>query len=447
MYITEPAKRIPVAFDADLCVVGGGCTGVFAAVTAARLGLRVVLVEAQNCLGGTAAGGLVNVWHSLLDTNYKNQVIAGLTAETIDRMCRDGGAQYTANNPSVGVSFQSECLKYQMDRLTQEAGVTLFLHCRFCDLVTEDGRIAYAIVEDKDGRRAIRASFFVDATGDGDLCRVLGMTAYTHPYSQPPTACFLLQGNTDGVDLGRLIHEHGAEFGLDDDWGWFNTIPGMPGITMRADNHVFGVDCAAAADLTRAELIGREQMHAFLCLLRAYGRKDTEYNIVNACSSIGIRDTRHYPTRFRVTETDLLTGRRYEDAVLNGTYRVDVHHSQDNGITFKYLSGETTTIYGKDTRTVTGNWRKEMGLTGEPAVYYQAPFSMLVGEVPNMIAVGRMIHADQGAYGALRVMVNLNQLGEAAGAAAYLALQENATLQALDGRAVRALLVRQGSAL
>ena len=85
-FIIEPERKIPVITEADLCVVGGSCTGVFAAVRAARLGLKVVLIEKQNSLGGTAVSGLVNIWHSLHDIDGNNQIIAGLTHEVIERL-------------------------------------------------------------------------------------------------------------------------------------------------------------------------------------------------------------------------------------------------------------------------------------------------------------------------------------------------------------------------
>ena len=58
-----------------------------------------------------------------------------------------------------------------------------------------------------------------------------------------------------------------------------------------------------------------------------------------------------------------------------------------------------------------------------------------------------MLHADREAFGALRVMVNLNQLGEAAGTAAYLCLDGNTPVFSLDGKRVRACLKKGGSAL
>ena len=66
--IREPAAETPVVGSFDLCIIGGSCTGVFAAVQAARMGASVALVEAHGFFGGVATAGLVNIWHSLFDT-------------------------------------------------------------------------------------------------------------------------------------------------------------------------------------------------------------------------------------------------------------------------------------------------------------------------------------------------------------------------------------------
>lgn len=65
----------------------------------------------------------------------------------------------------------------------------------------------------------------------------------------------------------------------------------------------------------------------------------------------------------------------------------------------------------------------------------------------NVIPAGRMVNADAAAYGALRVMINTNQLGEAAGTAAYLCLDQNCSVQKLNGVQVRKQLIKGGSAL
>lgn len=86
--IVEPARDIPVIYEADVCVLGGSCTGVFAAVRAARLGARVALVEKQNAFGGVAASGLVNIWHSIYDNEKQQKIISGLSEEVLNRLKR-----------------------------------------------------------------------------------------------------------------------------------------------------------------------------------------------------------------------------------------------------------------------------------------------------------------------------------------------------------------------
>jgi len=238
--IFEPARTIPVIADVDLCVIGGSATGVFAAVRAARLGLKVALVERANMLGGTATSGLVNVWHSLFDTIGLQEMIAGLTKETEERLARIGALE-KVNNESVGVRFNSARLAVTLDQMVTEAGIQLFLHTYYASLILDGQRIQSVIIENKDGRGAICAGFFIDASGDGDLCRDLNISCYQYQTIQPPSSCFLLQVSPNKpYDLGTLIQEHGKEFGLDDDWGWGGPVPGVNSLSFRADNHVLG---------------------------------------------------------------------------------------------------------------------------------------------------------------------------------------------------------------
>jgi hypothetical protein len=446
-YIVEPQKKIKVSEQADICVVGGSCTGVFAAVRAARLGAKVVLIEKQNCLGGTATSGLVNVWHSLYDTDGQNQIIAGLTFETIERL-QQAGALKCTDSVNSAYQFNSQELKIELDRYIKENKIKLYLHTYYSTLLLDGNRIKAAVIENKDGRSAIKADFFIDATGDGDLCRDLEIESYRNKTVQPPSACFLMKGRVDSNLLSQVIREHGHEEGLEDDWGWGCNAVCSDDIRMSADNHVFNVMCNRADDLTFAETEGRRQMRAFINLLKKYGYSDERYALVAACSHIGIRETVHYKTLYRAEEKDLLSGKRYPTAVLNGTYRIDIHHSDNMGITFKYLDGTVTTYYGKNTRQESGNWRTEAGITGEPAKYYQLPLEVLIQEkYENFIMVGRMLNADEGAFGALRVMVNLNQLGEAAGVAAYTAIDSNMPVQKIDRLKVCETLKAGGSAL
>ena len=418
----------------DVVVVGGGCTGVFAAVRAARKGLKVAIVEKSNCFGGVATSGLVNIWHSLYDIYNKEQIIGGLTEEVVQTLVKKGYGKIEGTE-SRYISFDPNALKLLLDDLVTENHIKVFFHTFYNSLVADNNSIQKIIVGNKDGMGTITAKFFIDATGDGDLCRDAGLEGYTNDTIQPPTpGCFL--SKKIEKDLGELMALHGNEFGLQDDWGWGGTIPGLDDIYFRADFHIFDKLCNKADDLTEAEIEGRRKIYALTELLKKYDRPD--HAVVALCSQIGIRETMHYNTRFKATEMDLLLGKSYEDTVMRGTYRIDIHHHNDNGITFKYLNGRQVTYYGKSNRKVVSNWMEEMGVTAEPAPYYQVPFRILVQEkIGNLIPVGRMLNADRGSFGALRVMVNLNQLGEAAGTAAYCCLDEGKPVQDICGKRVQ----------
>ena len=94
---------IPTCHEADVCVLGGSCTGVFAAVRAAEQGMTVAIVENEGFFGGTAVGGYVPVWHSLYDTTGTKQIIFGLTDRILRELVARGEAVLkNRDNPSVG---------------------------------------------------------------------------------------------------------------------------------------------------------------------------------------------------------------------------------------------------------------------------------------------------------------------------------------------------------
>jgi glycine/D-amino acid oxidase-like deaminating enzyme len=120
--LQEPARETPVAHECDLCVIGGSCTGVFAAVRAARLGLSVVLVEQNILLGGMATAAQVNEWHSLHDAAGDGPIIGGLTAEVLDRLRSQGMVQDQQRKRGICHVFNSAELALELDSLVQEHG-------------------------------------------------------------------------------------------------------------------------------------------------------------------------------------------------------------------------------------------------------------------------------------------------------------------------------------
>ena len=443
MDIIETERRVPVVCEADVVVVGGSCTGVFAAVRAARLGMRAAIVEKQNCFGGVATAGAVHVWHSLRDTRGERQIIAGLTAEVLERLARRGAVRgMGAAGSSV---LNTEELKIELDELVLEHRITPLLHTLYVAPVIEDGAIQAVVVENKSGRGAIRARQFVDATGDGALASHVGVPSFQPDTLQPPTTCAKIHGmgGLGDFDWIAAVREHGEEFGLAPDWGWGAAIPGLPDVQMRADTHVFGLDTTDAEQLTRAEMEGRRQVRALMDLIRKYGPAESPLALVDLAAAIGVRETRRMEAKYKLAGDDVLYGRRFPDAIANGSYRVDIHHADGPGITFRYLDGTERVVPERGAPPRKGQWRDPLP---EDPTFYQIPFRCLAQErVPNLMLAGRMLDADKVAFSAARVMVNMNQTGEAAGVACALAAKSGCPIADVDTQELRAKLAEGGS--
>ncbi len=439
-----PAEEVPLVADVDICVIGGSCTGVFAAVRAARLGARVAIVERQGCFGGVATSGLVSIWHSLHDEAQTKQIIGGLTLETVERLKKRDAVHISDHRVDVH-HLNTEELKIELDELVTEHGITPFLNTLFSGVHMKGDQIDAVIVQKTDGRAAIRAAQFVDATGDGRVARSTGLPVVEDGAFQPPSMCAKIWGMHTLGDWNwkRAVEQHGQEFGLEPDWGWSTWIPGVPGLEMHADTHVFDVDTAQSDVLTSSEIEGRRKVRAVMDIIRKYGPAPSTIGLADIAATIGVRETSRVRAQYSLTGDDVLYGKRFEDAIANGSYRVDIHHDDGPGITFRYLDGTEVVIPSRGAEKVIGRWREPMEV--DPT-FYQIPLrSITPRTTENLMLSGRMLDATKDGFSAVRVMVNMNQTGEAAGTAAFLSLDANKPVQNVAASDVRRRLSEGGS--
>jgi hypothetical protein len=433
-------KKLQVINEVDICVLGGSCTGVFAAVRASRLGAKVAIVEKQNAFGGVATSGLVNIWHSLFNTEANKQIIAGLTAEVIGRLEKRDGAVNSRQNKTGAYTLNTQELKIELDELILEHKITPYLHTLFSEpYLDEDGKLAGVIVDNKSGRAIIKARYFIDATGDGDLCNRLELKSYFHDYLQPPTTCAYIEGFDEQI-FNSLLKQYGKEFNIPEGFVWGARVPSTNSY-MLAGTRIYGVNCSKAEELTKTEIEGRRQIRAMLDMIHKYG-SNLNVGLVGLPSYVGIRETRHIACLYQVTDNDALYGKTFDDAIANGSYVLDLHHQDKPGITFRYLDG--TQKYSRPGYPEEkSRWRKE---TSVNPTFYQVPLrSLIPRKYNNIIVAGRMLDASVISFSGIRVMVNMNQLGEAAGVTSYLALHQNKKIKDVSPEDVRDQLTKGGS--
>lgn len=447
--LLEPARELPVADDVDLCVAGGSCTGVFAAVRAARLGARVALVEGLGFFGGTATASLVNIWHPLLDAEFRHPIMAGLTKEILERLKKRNGVIETKPGPHGGYFLNPEELKIELDELVREAGVRPFLHAHAVATLpgARPGEIAALIIEDKSGRRAIRARAFIDATGDGDVLARAGLAFEVRPHPQPPTTIAVFDHfnalSEASPKWADEVFNPERPQALAPGFLWTAPLPGRPDSCLVAGTRVNGTDSSDGDSLTAAEMEGRRQVRAMTDILRTLPGGAT-LTLANLPARIGLRESRHAKARHQLTVDEVLHGASFPDTIACGTYPVDIHHNDRPGATLRYLDG-TERLIAPRCAPVLSRWRPaEAGVTP----FYQIPLRGLIPrDARNLLVAGRLVDADRHAYGAIRVMVNANQTGEAAGVAAALAVRAGVDPVEIDPTLVRKSLRDGGSLL
>lgn len=195
-HIVEIERKTPVVRDVDVLVVGGGTAGVPAALAAARLGARVLLVEKFNSFGGAITGGMTI-------TLPAYPVVGAVFNEILLRLQRKYDAVQDMNHDPYFVVLDQELYKYESLLMLEEAGVEMLLNSFAVGTIVEDGVVGGIIVENKSGRQAIRAKMTIDCTGDADIAFRAGAPTVTAPKDKLlPITLMWLAAN---VDRERIV--------------------------------------------------------------------------------------------------------------------------------------------------------------------------------------------------------------------------------------------------
>ena len=450
--INEPAREIKVRADVDVLVVGGGPAGIMAAEAAARDGkLKVMLIESRGFLGGNLTIGLPILAYL---GNNGNQIIKGSAEKFYQRLrARNAATGHKRCKLHISLTMvDPEEVKRVAWEMLDEAGVDVLLYVFASDAIVEDGCVKGVIIESKAGREAILAKTVIDCTGDADVAFRAGVECRKGDEKgrmQPPTLMFSMRG----VDMAQVrdnVVNHYGEYTMDimppEQFREGNfTMVGMrrqladarsKGYNITVDRTIFmtgikedevwvnmtrvsGVDSTDPVSYTHAEHECRRQMYDVVKYLQTYIPGFEHAWLETVAPFTGIRESRVIVGKYTLTKEDILEARRFDDAIAVASYPVDLHHEE---------GGDCTLIYGK----------------GD----YDIPYRTLVPErVEGLLVAGRNASMEHEAMAATRVMSTCLAMGEAAGTAARIALEDGVDPSKVDVKRVQKALLENGAYL
>jgi FAD dependent oxidoreductase len=387
--------------DADVCVVGAGISGVAAAVQAARLGRRTLLVDAAPTLGGQAVGSVIGTIIGLF-SHGKNayQLTHGLADELIAELTAAGALSRRHSTRTGTVTFQYDVVQLGrwVEQKVHDAGVQTLIGATLTDAELVDRRLRRLTFATRFGDVGVAAQGYVDASGDAVLSWQAGLAVREPDAPVYGSLNFILEGYDEElvarIDHERIyerLRERGAAYGLVRHDGFLFAFPGKGTALANITHFETPLDPLRQGDMV---FEGRKQADGVVRFLRNEF-PDMFANVqVRHYGNPGIRQTRWIVGRRQLTLDDIRSTRRPEDAVARCAWWVELH----------------------DTAEIV-HWER----FPDGHVYYIPLSCMVPAEAENIVTVGRCVDADTYALSAIRVMGPCIAMGAAAAHALDLA--------------------------
>lgn len=406
----------------DVAVCGGGIAGVCAAVTAARNGSKVMLIEAGGCLGGTMTEGTIPY---VIDRDNKGGIVRELYEflEEHEMCCPRRGDKADKNGKRIpGAILDIEGAKYFFDKICREAGVRVLFHSRAAAVNHTLGHINKLLISTECGLYFLEAKIYIDATGGGNLSCLVGCewecgepsTGKPSPASVGmATVGFPEEYNgTDSEEektaYGTLLEKRGIR--VSSQQASIVKLPSLKTWDVSV-NFQYDVMPDDIFSLSNATYEGRRESFDVIHAHRQMPGYEN-LSIVYTSSHIGIREGRRIQGVYRITDEDIIEGRRFDDGICLVTASVDVHKLNDD-----------------DTLNTSRGYRTKP---------YHIPYrSLLPKGSDNILLAGKCISGDFYPFSSYRMMGNMAATGVAAGYAASLCVKEDMLPREVDGKRVK----------
>jgi hypothetical protein len=465
----------------DVVVVGGGTSGVSAAIASSRAGANTILIERLGTLGGQMnVSGPPGFAYAYMFNPRREQIIGGIMEETHSRLLKEGHAlPHTTPDFRIGYSFSLVDPDYwglMIFEMMTENGVNLLLHSMAVDVVKEGDHIKGIVVENVSGRQIVLGKVIIDCTGEGHVAARAGV-----PYEQvskeelePHTISFAV----DGVDWDKVLQyvKDNAEYEFNPlthpylNWtkeqlverirqvkdvreisnfmgyyslrdaalaaGEWHPYSGVGFFIMPRDNghlqalfqhssQVDNADPTNVRDLTYCEIECRKQVIMALKFIKKYMPGFENSYLTRMCSELRIRESRRIIGDYILTKKDVAEARKFKDVIGKSSFSSGAKH-----------------VATKDTLDLQGVVYPKDGGS------YDIPYRCLVPKaVESLLVAGKPISTDRDSYA--RFLQITMVTGQAAGVAAAVCSRKGLTPRQLeqDVSELQDILLKQGAIL
>lgn len=402
-------RKVDTYLHTDVIVIGGGPAGTAAAISASRCGKKVVLLEKSAQLGGM--GTLANVSVFMPVGN-----VTGIYREIISEMLKE--YLPPVHDESISPQYSPFLLRQYLNEKMKKEQVQVYFHCEFVGTVREENRIKAIIVSTREGLLAFEAERFIDCTGDARVAIEAGVPYHAgreeDGLTQPMTLMFTMQDTgkpvTPMLPEGCYAYKDIADLPQGRRLYWEQNDDG----TLLVNMSRVKANGAKLDEANYAETEALRQVFSIACYLQKTGFET--YILSHIASQTGARETNQIRGIYTLTEQDVVSGARFSDVVAQTNYEIDIH-SPD---------GQKTT----DERKISG---------------YDIPYRCMVPEeIGNLLVAGRSVSATHVAMSSMRMQATCYALGQAAGAAAAISLDDGVLMKDVPAAKLHEELERQG---
>ncbi|MBF0276537.1 MAG: FAD-dependent oxidoreductase [SAR324 cluster bacterium] len=429
----------------DVVVVGGGCAGIAAAISAAKNGANTLLIEASPQIGGDLTTGLP------IDgaMNARGEwVVGGVLREILDELERLGGYIGPVKDWRLiwYVCIDPEIMKIAIFNVVRRHGVHLWMYSIVDNVVMQNERVTGVVVINKGQHTLVNAKVVIDCSGDGDVAALAGaetMISNEKREFQPLTIMYRIGGVDTAALLQFCVDEPENLAVGESEWMGSDMTPrecaeqlqaqGQPSAYIKGNGPLIQKGIADG-ELHETALIGivpistvrkevavnttrvanvdatdREALSKAMNDLLEQTWSSIEFikkrvpGFENAYFSglshrIGIRETRRVVGDYVLTREDVFEARKFKDGIGKGCHHIDIHQDGIKQVRIPIKNGGS----------------------------YDLPYNMIIAKgLDNVYVAGRCMSADRDAHGSARVMGPCMAQGEAAGLGAALSMELN----------------------